>query len=47
MGNVRLSLPEELHQALKHESIDQRIALKDLIVKALQEYIDRCKREKV
>lgn len=47
MGNVRLSLPEELHQDLKHEAIDQRIALKDLIVKVLQEYIDRCKEQEV
>jgi len=46
VGNVRIFVPDDLHQDLKHEAINQRVALKDLIVKALQEYIEHRKEQK-
>lgn len=39
MPTVRVLLPEELHKDLKHRAIDEGIPLKNLIEKALQEYI--------
>lgn len=40
MGNVRITIPDQLHKDLKHISIDEKMALKELIVKALQKYRD-------
>lgn len=39
MGNVRINLPDELHWDLKRRAIDERIPLKELITKALEEYL--------
>ena len=39
MGNVRIALPSDLHRDLKRRAIDEDIPLKELIEKALKEYI--------
>lgn len=41
LRNVRFTLPDELHKDLKRKAIDESISLKDLVIKALQEYIDK------
>jgi metal-responsive CopG/Arc/MetJ family transcriptional regulator len=39
MGNVRISLPDELHRNLKRRAIDESVPLKELIERALREYM--------
>ena len=41
MRNVRFTLPDELHKDLKRKAIDESIPLKGLVIKALQEYINK------
>lgn len=41
MGNVRISLPDDLHRNLKRRAIDEDISLKELMTKALQEYVEQ------
>jgi len=40
MGDVRIDLPDNLHRNLKRRAIDEGIPMKDLLIKALQEYIE-------
>jgi len=40
MGNVRINLPDNLHRNLKRRAIDEGIPMRDLLIKALQEYIE-------
>lgn len=41
MGNVRINLPDNLHRNLKRRAIDEGIPMRDLLVKALQKYIEQ------
>ena len=41
MGNVRIDLPDNLHRNLKRRAIDEGIPMRELLVKALQEYIEQ------
>ena len=41
MGKALIVIPDNIHLDLKRRAIDERISLKDLIVKALQEYIEQ------
>jgi metal-responsive CopG/Arc/MetJ family transcriptional regulator len=41
MGNVRINLPDNLHRNLKRRAIDEETPMRDLLIKALQEYIER------
>jgi len=41
MGNVRINLPDNLHRNLKRRAIDEGIPMRELLVKALQEYIEQ------
>lgn len=40
MGNVRIDLPDNLHRNLKRRTIDEDMPMRDLLIKALQEYIE-------
>lgn len=39
MGSMRISLPDDLHRNLKRRAIDESVSLKELVLKALDEYI--------
>jgi hypothetical protein len=39
MGNVRIDLSDNLHRNLKRRAIDEGIPMRELLVKALHEYI--------
>lgn len=41
MGNIRFNLPDDLHWDLKRRATDERITLKELVMKALQEYLEQ------
>lgn len=41
MGKALINFPDDLHKDLKRRAIDEGISLKELIVKALQEYIEQ------
>lgn len=43
MGNVRMVLPDDLHLDLKRQALEERTTLTALLIKALQEYLERCK----
>ena len=40
MGNVRIDLPDNLHRNLKRRAIDEDMPMRDILIKALQEYIE-------
>ena len=40
MGDVRIDLPDNLHRNLKRRAIDEGMPMRDLLIKALQEYIE-------
>ena len=40
MGNVRIELPDNLHRNLKRRAIDEDMPMRDLLIKALQQYIE-------
>ena len=37
--------PEVLHKAAKHQAVDESITLRDLILKAIEEYLKRVKKK--
>lgn len=41
MGNIRINLKDSLHKNLKRRAIDEGIPMKVLLVKALEEYVER------
>ncbi len=41
MGKVLISIPDELHKDLKRRAIDESVSLKELIQRALQQYMER------
>jgi metal-responsive CopG/Arc/MetJ family transcriptional regulator len=41
MGNVRINLSDNLHRNLKRRAIDEGIPMREVLIKALQEYIER------
>jgi len=41
MGKALIVIPDNIHLDLKRRAIDERIPLKELIVKALQEYLEQ------
>lgn len=41
MTKSLIDIPDELHWHLKRRALDERIALKELLVKALQEYVNQ------
>lgn len=41
MANIRYDLPDDLHWNLKRRAADERITLKDLVTKALQQYLEQ------
>lgn len=43
VGNVRMVLPDDLHLDLKRQALEERTTLTALLIKALQEYLERCK----
>jgi len=45
MGEVRASLPEEIHRKLKEEAARKGSHLKVLIAKILQEHLERQKKQ--
>jgi len=45
MGEVRASLPEEIHRKLKEEAARKGLHLKVLIAKILQEHLERQKKQ--
>ena len=46
MGHVRLVLPDDLHFDLKRQALEERISLTNLLIKALQEYLNNQHRTK-
>ena len=46
MGHVRIVLPDELHLDLKRQALEERVSLTVLLIKALQEYMERSKKQK-
>ena len=45
MGEVRASLPEEIHRKLKEEAARKGLHLKVLIANILQEHLERQKKQ--
>ena len=41
MGHVRISIEDSLHKNLKRRAIDEGIPMRELMVKALEEYVER------
>ena len=41
MGHVRISIEDSLHKNLKRRAIDEGIPMRELLVKALEEYVER------
>jgi hypothetical protein len=41
MANIRYDLPDDLHWNLKRRAADERMSLKDLVVKALRYYLEK------
>lgn len=41
MANIRYDLPDDLHWNLKRRAADERITLKGLVTKALQQYLEQ------
>jgi hypothetical protein len=41
MGHLRISVEDSLHKNLKRRAIDEGIPMRELLVKALEEYVDR------
>jgi len=41
MANIRYDIPDDLHWNLKRRAVDERMSLKDLVVKALQQYLEQ------
>ena len=41
MGHVRISIEDNLHKNLKRRAIDEGIPMRELLVKALEEYVER------
>jgi predicted HicB family RNase H-like nuclease len=37
--------PEDLHKAAKHQAVDEKITLRDLILKAVEEYLKATKKK--
>ena len=37
--------PEDLHKAAKHQAVDEKITLRDLILKAVEEYLKTAKKK--
>ena len=40
MGHVRINLEDSLHKNLKRRAIDEGIPMRELLIKALEEYVD-------
>ncbi|MBL7209201.1 MAG: hypothetical protein ISS52_03810 [Dehalococcoidia bacterium] len=41
MGKVLVSISDELHRDLKRRAIDENVTLKQLLQRALQQYMER------
>jgi hypothetical protein len=41
MANIRYDLPDDLHWNLKRRAADERITLKELVIKALRYYLEK------
>ena len=45
MAQYILRYDDELHKAIKHRAVDEGITLKDLMIKALEEYLKNVKKK--
>jgi len=41
MGNFHIRFPDDLHWNLKKRAMDERMSLKDLVTKVLQQYLEQ------
>ena len=41
MGHIRINLEDILHRNLKRRAIDEGIPMRELLIKALEEYVQR------
>jgi predicted transcriptional regulator len=41
MGKIIVPLPDEIHQKLKHLKADNNKHLKDMVIEAVSDYVDK------
>jgi len=41
MGKFIIDLPENMHNKLRHKSIDKKIDMKDIILEAIKKWLDK------
>ena len=40
MGKYLLEIPDRLHDKLRHESINSKVDMKDIVITAIKEYLN-------